>query len=310
MPPPEKLTLLTHFRFGQLTAALCLIGITLAVASAGLAETVTFAQVLESSTESNDFSFVNSGTNGVFGSKDPQTGSISIPVTFTLLSLPNNSWLSDLRGPQAAHLTFQIATDQDAAVSGNYFNQALYSEKDGAPQYGSIAITRDSPDDELHQTNLLTVSFYSRVGGLNGVKGGQTASLTVQNGLVEQGEADYVHFSSSYLDFTSDADENLAFSFTSATPCLSTYAILEQTRSGCAAGSLSTLSLLHSFTAAGTGSFAADPSTISDSETPEPRSLWSALLGWILIISYQTYLDRSYLDRYFLSRKSAKRRSP
>ncbi|MDQ2842575.1 MAG: PEP-CTERM sorting domain-containing protein [Acidobacteriota bacterium] len=248
------------------------------------ADTVTFAQFQEAGQGGNYFSFVNSGNSAVFQAKNPQNGMTSIPVTFDFLSFANTDLPADLSGPQAAEMSFFVRTSQPVIVAGNFFEQNLYAQNaNGSPAFGTITITRDTPDAELHKTNLLTVSFYALSGGLSGVRKGQTASLTADNGSTGGGPTDYVQFSSSYLTLQQGADENLALSFTSASPCFTRSQDVKKVKGGCVATDSLLLNLLHSFTAAGTGTFASDPSPASIFATPEPRSLWLMLLGLVAL---------------------------
>ncbi len=248
-------------------------------------DTVTFAQFLEAGKGGNDFIFTNSSKSAVFKTKNPQTSSPSVPVSFDFLSFDPADMPADLQGPQAAQMTMSVSTSQPAATFGNFFDQNLYATgAGGVPNYGTITFTRNSPDKELHQTNLLTISFYALAGGLDGVRRGQTATLTADNGSNDNGQTDFVQFSSSYLNFDSGADENLALSFTSANPCFTLYQNVKQVKGGCTQTNSNLLSLLHSFTAAGTGTFASDPQAASIFATPEPQTLWLTLFGLLSLL--------------------------
>ena len=250
-------------------------------------DTVTFAQFLEAGKGGNDFSFTNAGKSAAFKTKNPQTGSPSVPVSFDFLSFDSADMPADLQGPQAAQMTLSVSTTQPTATFGNFFDQNLFSTGAGSvPNYGTITFTRNTPDKELHQTNLLTVSFYAVAGGLDGVRRGQTATLTADNGSNDNGQIDFVQFSSSYLNFDSGADENLALSFTSANPCFTVYQNVKQVKGGCIQTNAKLLTLLHSFTAAGTGTFASDPQAISVFATPEPQTPWLTLFGLLSLLSW------------------------
>ncbi|HEX4166395.1 MAG TPA: PEP-CTERM sorting domain-containing protein [Bryobacteraceae bacterium] len=251
-------------------------GLTLLLSSAPVsADTVTFAQFTEAGGGGNDFNFVSSTNSATFSSRNPKTGSSIVPVYFDFLSFAATDLPLDLQGPQAAQLTFSVTTTQNAVTFGNFFDQNLYSQSaSGVPNYGTIKFTRDTPDHELGQTNLLTVSFWATAGGLDGIRKGQTATLSADNG-----QTDYVQFSSSYLNFDPQSDENLALSFTSATPCFTVYANVKSAKGGCTQTSSAVLNFLHSFTAAGTGTFASDPSPTSVFAVPEPGTNWLTLLG-------------------------------
>jgi hypothetical protein len=240
-----------------------------------LADTVTFAQFQEAGSGGNQFSYTSTSTGATFTAKNRTNGSLSIPVTFTLLGFDESSLPADLQGPQAAHMTFSIKTTQQPTVSGNFFQQNLVTS---TPSNGLITFTRDTPDAELHETNLLTVSFDTVSGGLTGIRKGQTATLTADNGGNTPG-SDHVSFSSSYLSFQGDADENLAFSFTSASPCFTRSANVKTIKGGCTATDTTTLNFLHNFTAAGTGTFASDPPAASVFAVPEPADVELAFLG-------------------------------
>jgi PEP-CTERM motif len=228
---------------------------------------------------------VSSTSIATFQSKDAKTGATSIPVLFNLIGIPNSQLPADLQGSQAAHMTFSITTTQHVAAAGNFLQQNLFSQlANGSPNYGTITFTRDTPDGEIHQTNLLTVSFSSVSGGLVGIKNGQTATLSADNTTGGNGELDFVQFSSAYLNFSSGADENLAFSFTSANPCFSMAKnVTKNSRGGCTTSGSEVLNFLHSFTAAGTGSFASDPAPESIFAVPEPATFSLLFLGAPLI---------------------------
>jgi hypothetical protein len=248
-------------------------------------DTVTFAQFQEAGKGGNYFTYVNSANSAVFESRDPQTGSSSVPVTFSFLSFATNDLPGDLQGPQAAHMSFYVKTTQPVGTAGSFFDQNLYSaDANGVPNYGTITFTRDTPDAELHETNLLTVSFYARAGGLDGIRRGQTAILTADNTANVNGEIDYVQFSSSYLDFRSGSDENLALSFTSANPCFTLFKNVTKGKGGCVVSGNSLLTFLHAFTAAGTGTFASDPQPTTVFATPEPASAALLLLSAPLMV--------------------------
>ena len=161
----------------------------------------------------------------------------------------------------------------------------------GLPNYGTVTFTRTTPDGEIHQTNLLTVSFYAIAGGLDGIRKGETASLSADNEAnLGPGQVDYVQFSSSYINFAASSDENLALSFSSANPCFSTYKNVKAGIHGCVTTGSALLSFLHSFTAAGTGTFASDPPPVSVFAVPEPESLSFMLFGLPFIVA--RYLQR------------------
>lgn len=217
----------------NLNAILLLLLLIVVPAAHSLGDTVTFAQFQEAGRGGNYFTFINSGNSAIFQTKDPRTGASSAPVTFDFLSFANGNLPADLQGPQSAQMNLSIKTSQHAVVFGNIFDQNLYSQSSGGViDYGSISFTRDTPDKELHETNLLTVSFYAVAGGLDGIRRGQTATLTADTAS-DSAQTDYVQFSSSYLNFEPQTDENLALSFSSASPCFSVYA--QVTRRGVAA---------------------------------------------------------------------------
>ncbi len=201
-------------------------------------------------------------------------------MSFSFQSFATTDLPADLQGVQNAQMQFSITTTQHVATFGNFFDQNLYSQNaNGTINYGSVAFTRDTPDKELHQDNLLTVSFYAIAGGLDGIRKGQTATLTADNGSNDGGQTDFVQFSSSYLNFQPGSEEDLALSFSSASPCFSTYKNVQPSRGGCTTSGTTLLNLLHSFTAAGTGTFASDPVPATVFATPEPASAWLVLAG-------------------------------
>jgi hypothetical protein len=252
------------------------------------ADTVTFAQFQEAGAGGNDFTFINSGSSAVFESRNPKTGASSVPVTFSFLGFAGNQLPSDLQGPQSAQMSFYIKTTQHVTSLGNQFDQNLYSQNaSGLPNYGTITFTRTTPDKELNQTNLLTVSFFAIADGLDGARKGQTATLSADNEAnFGPGQIDYVQFSSSYIDFAQGSDENLALSFTSANPCFSIYKNVTAARHGCVTSGTALLNFLHNFTAAGTGTFASDPPPTSVFAVPEPASACLLLLGAPAVIGY------------------------
>lgn len=244
-------------------------------------DTITFAQFSETGTGGNEFAFTSSANGAVFNSKNLSNGGLSIPVSFSLLSLSDADLPADLRGPQAAHMTFSVTTTQHVITSGNFFAQSLASsDSNGAPQYGTITFTRDSPDQELQETNLLTITFNAISSGLIGIRKGQTATLTADNDA-NGGDGDYVHFASSYLQFQSTANENLALSFSSASPCFTNYANL---KGNCTQANSTVLNFLHSFTAAGTGTFASDPGAVTVFAVPEPGVAGLGLAGLLALL--------------------------
>ncbi len=245
-----------------------------------LGDTVTFAQFQEAAGGGNNFSFVSSTSSATFQSKDAKTGSASIPVFFNLFGIDSSQLPVDLQGSQAAHMTFSITTTQHVVAAGSFLEQNLFSQlANGSPNYGTITFTRNTPDNELHQTNLLTVSFSAVTGGLGGIRNGQTATLSADNTASLNGEQDFVQFSSAYLDFSASSDENLAFSFTSANPCFSMAKNVTKSKGGCTTTGSDVLNFLHSFTVAGTGSFASDPAPVSVFATPEPATFPLLVLG-------------------------------
>ncbi len=248
------------------------------------ADTVTFAQFEEAGKGGNYFTFTNSGSSATLQSKDPVTGASSVPVSFSFQSFATDDLPADLQGIQNAEMKFSITTTEHVATFGNFFDQNLYSQNpNGTINYGTISFTRDTPDRELHQDDLLTISFYAIAGGLDGVRKGQTATLTADNGSNDSGQIDYVQFSSSYLNFAPGSDENLALSFSSANPCFSVYKNVKTGHGGCTTSGSTLLNLLHSFTAAGTGTFASDPAPTTIFATPEPASFWLMLFGILAV---------------------------
>jgi hypothetical protein len=227
------------------------------------AETVTFAQFLEAGKGGNEFSYSISSGGASFVTKNPSNGSMSVPVSFTFFGIDQASLPADLQGPQTALMTLSITTTQKPTVSGKFFHQGLSS---GSVPNGLMTFTRTTPDAELHETNLLTVHFDARVGGLSGMSKGRTATLTADNGF------DNVLFSSSYLKFDDSAEENLALSFTSATPCFSQNVNVQELKGLCTPVGSSLFEFLHPFTAAGTGTFAAGSQFRSVFAIPEPSS--------------------------------------
>ncbi len=178
-------------------------------------------------------------------------------------------------------MAFFIRTTAPVKVGPSSFDQELYqADSSGAPVYGSIVFTRDMPDHTLHKTNLLTVTFNARVGGLRGVGRSQTASLTADNRTEDSaGIPDHIRFSSDFLIFPEGSAENLALSFTSANPCFAIRQITGSGPAGCTASG-QTLSFLHDFTAAGTGSFASEPTPVSVfAPDPETATLLVSGMG-------------------------------
>lgn len=221
------------------------------------AQGVTFAQFLQrdDGTSLNDFIFSNNcPTNATF----TVSGS---PIFFTYQNIDNLP--AELQGPQSARLTITASTTLAASTSQTSPNTFRLTQPFN--QTFTISITRDTAASvgTGSRTNLLTAvitpngSFSSIAGQQGGNSGSYDASTPNQN----------VTFTSDFITFSNTASRNLALSFSSITPVLGLTA--------CSDTSL----FLTSFTAAGTGTFAANQAPLF---TAPPTAAGVILSGRVL----------------------------
>jgi hypothetical protein len=206
---------------------------------------VTFAQFTQASS-GNTFAFTRGTSQSTFNS-------LSTPVNFVYLDVPG-ILDPELTGIQSALLTLSATTT--TPVSGTTFlTQPIDS--------GSITIRRISPATigNNDRTNLLTINFVGL--SLFGPTNGRTLG-----GISNSVSGDQITFTSDFLDFENTITRDFSLSFTSVTPILHTEG-----------------SFLHSFSAAGTGTFDSDPPSLY-SEVPEPTTLGMFGLGILLLSVY------------------------
>lgn len=187
------------------------------------AQTVTFAQFFQTNA-SNDFVFTNNGTNGTFTATSPVIFRYS-----NIAGLP-----PELQGDQMATVTVSAVTTTPVLVTAGRLIQPFN-------QTFTIRITRNAPATvgSGSRTNLLSAvvtpatSNSDISGDLNGNAAAYTATTPNQNIL----------FSSDFITFPALGSRNFALSFSSVNPVLS----------------IGPGGFANSFTAAGTGTFAANP---------------------------------------------------
>ncbi len=217
-------------RFANLLLYCAVCGVFLAAfASATAAQTVTFAQFLERS-GSQDFVFTNNSTDAVFDT-------VSGGATIYFLYQNTNGLDSSLQGFQNAHLFVSTpATRTPATLNMNNLNQPL-------DQSTVIRIVRDTPTavgvGSGSRTNLLTATISANTGtpAITGTNTGNSGTFSVTT------PDHVVTFTSDFVSFAQTTERNLAVSFSSVTPSLA----------------IGTGNFLNSFTAAGSGTFAANP---------------------------------------------------
>lgn len=212
--------------------------LTISTVSFGQAQTVTFGQFIQLN-GSQDFVFTNGGTAASF-----QTIADGSAVLFTYQNIANLP--AELQGPQFAHVivtanTTAAATQTAGSPPRNVqpFNQTF-----------TIQIIRDTAAQSGTGTrrNLLTAVITPNAGANSSLTGDNqsdaaayTASSATQN----------VSYSSSFLGFLPTSQNNLGLSFSSVNPLLS----------------IGAGGFLNSFTAAGTGTFASNPSPVFNPPT-------------------------------------------
>jgi hypothetical protein len=214
------------------------------------AQGVTFAQFFQRDDGSslNDFTFTNRcPINATFSTGDGGT-----PIVFTYQNIDNLP--AELQGPQNARLFITASTTAPATSTviapgtrlAQPFNETF-----------TIRIIRDTAATvgTGSRTNLLTaVTSFSSIAGQAGANSGSYDASTPNQTIT---------FSSDFLNFSNTASRNLALSFSSITPVLS----------------IGLCDFLASFTAAGTGTFAANQAPLSS--TP-PTSAGVVLSGRVL----------------------------
>lgn len=192
------------------------------------AQGTTFAQFTQKN-GTNDFFFMNnfcvSGTLGTIEG--------GVPVNFFYLDVDNLPF--ELQGAQDAHVFIEDGTTQSATVNGNRLVQPITSVT-------TIRIIRDTPASvgSGSRTNLLTVVITTNLsapdiaGELNSNAVAFTASTPNQT----------IQYTSDFISFNAtEISRNLTLGFSSVTPLYT---------QGCGG-------FANSFTAAGTGTFAANP---------------------------------------------------
>ena len=208
----------------------------------------TFAQFTQKN-GTNDFIF----TNSFCSSGTLSTIEGGVPVNFFYLDVPNLPF--ELQGQQNARVFIEDGTSQPATLNGNRLVQPLN-------QTVTIRIIRDSAASSGggSRTNLLTAVITTAVtppdiaGELNSNAVALTASTPNQT----------IEYTSDFIDFSAPiVSRNLTLGFSSVTPV---YTL------GCG-------NFINSFTAAGTGTFAANPSPLA----PAPTSASVEVSGRVMI---------------------------
>lgn len=195
------------------------------------AQTITFGQFFEVN-GTNDFIFTNNTSTATFN-----TIAGGSPVTFTYQNV--SGLPPELQGPQAAHVFVTAVTTTPATVNGNRVNQPF-------DQTFTIQIIRDSPASTGtgSRTNLLT-AVVTPVGSSFSDLAGDIGSSSVAYTASTPNQA--LAYSSDFIGFGAPiVERNLALSFSSVTPALS----------------IGPSGFLNSFSAAGTGTFAANPGPV------------------------------------------------
>lgn len=194
------------------------------------AQTTTFAQFLERG-GTQDFALTNNSSNAMFNTV---SGGSSVYFLYQNISGLDSS----LQGFQNAHLLITTTmTTTPATLSSNTLTQPL-------DQTTVIRVLRDTPTAPGvgmgARTNLLTATISTNTGtpALTGTSTGNSGTFSVTT------PDHVVTFSSDFVNFYPTTQRNLALSFSSVTPSL-----------GLGSGNF-----LQSFTAAGSGTFASNPS--------------------------------------------------
>jgi hypothetical protein len=172
------------------------------------ASVVTFAQFQEAtgSSNANVFAYLNNGSDGdaqlITQASAPTSG--LIPVTFTYLS--QSGLPADLQGTQDAMLSLTSSTQSSVQTSGTLGEQQI----NGSGLLTDVlTITRDTPASQGNgaRTNLLTMTF---TGNIVGVLGGTAPQLEGNSNL-----GDTITYTSDFLNFTGDTEENYSVTFSS-----------------------------------------------------------------------------------------------
>jgi hypothetical protein len=243
----------TGLLLGAACATVSMLGMGAAVKAAS--SPVTFAQVIESSanTNPNVFSYMNSG-NLVGGATLNAT---SVPVNFTFessLTLP-----ADLTGVQTGILTLTSSSTSAASTSfgGAVANQSF-------PTTDTLTITRTTPAAEGSgaRTNLLSASFSG--GNLMGFVGGTTPQLSADSILSNMTNPVTVTYSSDFVNFANATQNDLSVAFSSWDPTGGTSGL-----------GIASDGLYNSATAAGAATFDTLGAT---TVIPEPSGLALSLL--------------------------------
>ena len=213
------------------------------------AQNVTFAQFLEKN-GTNDFIFTNNTSSATFS-----TVSGGSPIDFRYQNIVGLN--PALQGFQDARLFMSATTTTPATPTPFLLTQVFGSN------VNTIQILRDAPAPVGVGTgtrrNLLTVTFAptnNSAPSIAGANGGNSASFSATT------PDHVVTFTSDFLTFTNSTQRNWALSFSSILPMLS-------------AGSGG---FFNSFTAAGTGTFSANPAPIPGGPTAAAVSVGGRVL--------------------------------
>jgi len=221
------------------------------MAAPTFATPVTFAQ-FQQAISGNQFTFTNNTT-----SPNDLKLTASLPVTFKFLT--SNSY-GPTNAPIAATMVLTAIANPAATTAAGLDIQ----------DFSSVSMTFTAVVPIGGHSNLLTLNA-ATTGAIVGTNNTQSASL---NGDTLGG--DTVNFSSDFLFFTpSFTDHAYTLSFTSLIPRL-----LRQP----AGNPQRHTGYLESFTAAGTGTFAADPGP--DNPVPEPSPAIALFIGAGLVLLF------------------------
>lgn len=212
--------------FLTLLRPLVLVGAALATAAHARAAVTTFAQFTNNGV--NNFNYTNNGTSATFNAA-------SIPVQFNysnIVGLP-----ADLSGNQTATLTLASRTNAPVQTLGSFGLENINGSNGTTTIVNSIVITRNGTAAEGNGTRTVLLRIDFARADLSGTVGGNSATLGASSNNTT------VTFSSDFLNFSQTTQRDLALSFSSVVPGLT----------------INANSFFNSFTAAGTGTFSADP---------------------------------------------------